>query len=140
MATDWIMIRVDRSTHARLEAVRRSMQLAEEMNLRELVHDARERVSLDQIISELIYFRQRHAERRRAANVRRRKRKAHQRTFDRTWDQLAERGQCDGRGGAEYRRVLNEWFPVAGLVELVAFIRERANAASEVLSAHPAMS
>ena len=29
--------------------------------------------------------------------------------FDQAWARLAELGQCDGPGGAEYRRVRSEW-------------------------------
>lgn len=75
MATDWIMVRVSRSTHARLDAVRKSMQLAADVGLRELVLDPRDRVSLDQIIGLLIDMREGHAERRRASAARRRKRR-----------------------------------------------------------------
>lgn len=29
--------------------------------------------------------------------------------WDRIWTQMAERGECDALGGAEYRRVWQEW-------------------------------
>lgn len=43
--------------------------------------------------------------------------------FDRVWCELAEEGSCDGFGGAEYRRVKDEFEQ-----EFIAdFIRQRAN-------------
>lgn len=46
--------------------------------------------------------------------------------FLKVWDGLAEQGACDARGGAEQRRVKEEWY-AAGKPDLEPFIRERAN-------------
>jgi hypothetical protein len=73
MATQWIMVRLDTSTHAALERVRESMLLGEEMGLTKLAKDDRERVSLTQVITRLIAFRDRHAARARRSKARRRK-------------------------------------------------------------------
>ena len=89
MATDWIMIRVSRETHERLEAVRTSMLIGNEMGVRELQFDNRDRVSLDQVISELIYFRSKHADRRKRSAARRR---AARRRAGQQLDQAADVG------------------------------------------------
>ena len=72
MATDWIMVRIDRATHAELERVRNSMLIGEMMGLSQLERDNRDRVSLSQVIGRLIAFRDRHAARARRSKARRR--------------------------------------------------------------------
>jgi hypothetical protein len=74
MAGDWIMVRIDRATHADLERVRRSMLIGEAMGLTRLQHDHRNRVSLSQVIARLIAFRDRHAERARRSKGKRQRR------------------------------------------------------------------
>jgi hypothetical protein len=64
MATDWIMVRVSKATHARLLAVRESLFRAEENGQVSLDRDPRDRVSIDQIINRLIDARSAHAARR----------------------------------------------------------------------------
>lgn len=78
MEADWIMVRIKRSTRARLEATRQSMLLAADVGLRNVELDNRDRFSLDQVIGILLDMRDRHAERRKrsAAGRRRRKRSA----------------------------------------------------------------
>jgi hypothetical protein len=76
VADDWIMVRVDRSVHADLERVRRSMLIGELMGLSHLEHDYRDRVSLSQVIGRLIAFRDRHAARVRRSKESRRLRSA----------------------------------------------------------------
>jgi hypothetical protein len=71
MATEWIMVRIDRRTHAALERVRESMRLGAEIGLRDLETDNRDRVSLDQVIRVLIEMRDNHAERRRRSAMKR---------------------------------------------------------------------
>jgi len=76
MARVWTLVKMSEETREMLEEVRQSMLRAEEMRLRSLDRDNRDRVSLDQVIRILIELRQRHAERRTAALERRRARKA----------------------------------------------------------------
>jgi hypothetical protein len=73
MARDWIMVRIDPAVHAQLERVRASMLVGEMMGQRTLEHDPRHRVSLSQVIAQLIAFRDKHAERARRAKEKRRK-------------------------------------------------------------------
>lgn len=47
--------------------------------------------------------------------------------FDSTWRRLAERGACDGWGGAEYRRVKVAWELMGKGHNLEQFIRLLAN-------------
>lgn len=75
MATVWTLVKMSEDVRAMLEEVRDSMLRAEEMRMRHLDRDNRDRVSLDQVIRLLIESRQRHAERRTAALERRRERK-----------------------------------------------------------------
>lgn len=70
MATDWTHVRLQRSTLEWLERTRASMMLGAEMGLRELTVDNRDRVSIDQIIRELLYARERHHERARMQRAR----------------------------------------------------------------------
>jgi hypothetical protein len=72
MAEDWIMVRLHRTTHAELVRIRDSLRIAEAMQLLELPHDDRDRVSLDAVIRRLCEIRKRHAERRRASAARKR--------------------------------------------------------------------
>jgi hypothetical protein len=72
MATNWIMVRIDRATHVELERVRASMMVGEMMGLTQLDRDSRDRVSLSQVIGRLIAFRDRHAARARRSKERRR--------------------------------------------------------------------
>lgn len=67
MATDWIMVRLSRITHARLCKVRDSLLLAHEQGKIGLDFDPRERVSLDQVVDLLIQQRESHAARRKKA-------------------------------------------------------------------------
>jgi len=76
MATNWIMVRIDRATHADLDRVRASMLVGEMMGLSKLDRDNRERVSLSQVIGRLVAFRDRHAARARRSRERRRARSA----------------------------------------------------------------
>lgn len=73
MATDWIMVRIDKAVHDQLDRVRASMLVGELMGMRTLEHDARHRVSLSQVIAQLIAFRDKHSERVRRAKIKRRK-------------------------------------------------------------------
>jgi len=63
-ASRWIMIRVDRTTHARLEKARASMLEAAEQGKIALELDNRDRFSLDQVICRLLDRRTVHAKRR----------------------------------------------------------------------------
>ena len=63
MATEWIMVRIDKAVHDQLESVRASMLVGEMMGARTLEHDPRHRVSLSQVIAQLIGFREKHRER-----------------------------------------------------------------------------
>lgn len=47
--------------------------------------------------------------------------------FDRAWDQLAAKGRCDARGGAEYVRIRGDWDRLMGLLYAVDFIAQVAN-------------
>lgn len=49
------------------------------------------------------------------------------RDFNAVWDKLAEDSACDGRGGAEYRRVRAEWVAERCPFPISAFIRLNAN-------------
>jgi hypothetical protein len=72
MANDWIMVRLQRATHAELLRVRDSLELAEAVGLRELERDHRQQiVSLDQVVRVLIAFRDKHAERRKRSAAQR---------------------------------------------------------------------
>jgi hypothetical protein len=93
MATEWIMVRLDRHTHAELERVRASMMIADAMGLVELHQDSRGRVSLSQVIDRLIAFRERHAARARRSKERRRLRSAES-------DLKADNGGSLNQGGA----------------------------------------
>jgi hypothetical protein len=73
VAKQWIMVRMQRDTHAALCLVRDSLRLADELDLVELDKDDRDRVSLDEVIRKLIEMRRRHAERRRRSNARRKR-------------------------------------------------------------------
>ena len=53
------------------------------------------------------------------------------RVFDLVWDYRARDGVCDGRGGAEYRRVLAEWQRCGTVEPPHLFIRRRANLLSD---------
>lgn len=68
MTDDWIMVRLRRSTRARLEEVRDSLLRAHEQGKIGLEMDTRDRVSLDQVIDILIDQRKRHATRRKRAS------------------------------------------------------------------------
>ena len=68
----YIMVRLDRTTHKRLCAVRDSLMIAHEQGKLGLEVDNRDRVSLDQIINILIDARVDHARRRKASAKRRR--------------------------------------------------------------------
>jgi len=68
MATSWIMVRVSKATHAALEAARESMKLGQEMGLRTLPCDDRDRVSLSAVIDVLLDARERHLKRARKSN------------------------------------------------------------------------
>ena len=46
--------------------------------------------------------------------------------FDIRWHILAERGQCDGYGGAEYRRIFSEWVYADRPAAISLFILSRA--------------
>jgi hypothetical protein len=72
MAGKWIHVIVDPDTHAELCRVRDSLRVAEAMQLLELSHDDRDRVSLNEVIKRLLTIRRRHAERRRASAARKR--------------------------------------------------------------------
>jgi len=54
MAKDWIMVRIERTTHRELERVRQSMLIGERGRKRKLEKDSRGRFSLDQVILDLI--------------------------------------------------------------------------------------
>ena len=71
MAKNWTHIRVETSTLAQLDRVRRSMLIAEEMGMAELVKDDRDRFALDQVLKRLIAFRDRHHARVRKAKANR---------------------------------------------------------------------
>jgi len=73
MEKPWTMIRVTRDTHAALNRVRASMELADELQTIELRRDRSGHVSLDQVIERLIAAREQHAARRSRANARRRR-------------------------------------------------------------------
>jgi hypothetical protein len=60
----WVMVRVDRTTHARLEKARASMLAAHEQGKIALELDSRDRLSLDQVIVYLLGHKKRHAKRR----------------------------------------------------------------------------
>ncbi len=105
MATDWIMIRVSRETHERLEAVRTSMLIGNEMGVRELQFDNRDRVSLDQVISELIYFRSKHADRRKRSAARRR---AARRRAGQQLDQAADVGGLDKQQKQDFNQRISD--------------------------------
>jgi len=50
--------------------------------------------------------------------------------FNGIWDALAERGVCDARDSAEYRRCLTRWLFIDGNADrhfLLAYIRQEAN-------------
>jgi len=51
--------------------------------------------------------------------------------FARAWRELERLGMCDGAGGVEYRRVLNEWRQIGRFASMLAFIRRRANLLSD---------
>ncbi len=74
---EWTHVRVSRSTLAMLETTRASMEVADVQGRRELVRDPRGRVSLSQVIAELVYFRLKHHARVRRSNARRRERIQH---------------------------------------------------------------
>lgn len=76
MPTDWIMVRISRETHARLEEARLSMLLGHEMGLRSLDSDDRDRVSLNQIIHILLDSRDKHAVRRKRSAATRKHRRS----------------------------------------------------------------
>lgn len=63
MAKDWILVRLQRDTHRELCEVRVSMEHAELMGRLELSRDDRDRVSLDEVIRQLIRARRKHRER-----------------------------------------------------------------------------
>jgi hypothetical protein len=64
---EWVMVRLKRSTHASLCAVRESLLIAYERGQLALEMDARGRVSFDQVIDLLIQKRSEHAARRKKA-------------------------------------------------------------------------
>lgn len=47
--------------------------------------------------------------------------------FDRAYARLAEKGTCDGAGGAEYTRVRREWEAMGRPAGVEHFIAVRAN-------------
>jgi len=49
------------------------------------------------------------------------------RAFDHVWRQMAQRGQADDFGGAEYRRVYGEWVKARCPRGVAGFIVARAN-------------
>lgn len=51
--------------------------------------------------------------------------------FERAWQKLATEGLCDDHGGAEYRRVRDEFIAAGQPADAEAFIREHANANSD---------
>jgi hypothetical protein len=51
--------------------------------------------------------------------------------FDQIWEVWSEEGACDAPGGAEYRRVRNEWIQNGYPTPISTFIRARANIDSE---------
>jgi hypothetical protein len=76
MAKEWVMVRLTRETHAALERIRSSMEVAEEMQLVQLERDHTSHVSLNQVIERLIAMREAHAERRQRSNAARRRKPA----------------------------------------------------------------
>lgn len=103
---DWIMVRLKRETHKALCDVRSTMEVAEEMQLRELVRDPRGRVSLDQVIMELVYFKLRHAERRaKSAAKRKQGRTAEGPPSDTAGPCIHGPAEGEGDGCAEERKV-----------------------------------
>lgn len=75
MEKDWIMVRIKRTTYARIEGARKSLLWAYEMRQKELRFDDRGRVSVDQVLNILLDLRARHASRRARALAKRRARK-----------------------------------------------------------------
>jgi hypothetical protein len=71
VAQEYTHVRIETATLAELERVRQSMLLGEMMGARTLIHDPRHRVSLSQVIAELIRFREKHKDRVRKAKARR---------------------------------------------------------------------
>ena len=49
-------------------------------------------------------------------------------TFDAKWKTAARHGTCDSIGGAEYRRVKQEWIEMGAPETISEFIAVRANA------------
>lgn len=47
--------------------------------------------------------------------------------FDQVWDQLADAGCCDSRGGAEYQRVRSAWIFEGAPEAIGAYIQRHAN-------------
>lgn len=80
MATDWIMVRIDRRTHDLLKRLAASMQLAYERGQLDLYHDDQSRISINQVVTDLAYARLAHQRRARESSQRRRKRGHHAET------------------------------------------------------------
>lgn len=68
---EWTLLRIRRTTKAELERVRASMETAEMMGLLAFDRDRQERIGLDQVVLQLIQFREKHAQRRRRSAGRR---------------------------------------------------------------------
>jgi hypothetical protein len=47
--------------------------------------------------------------------------------FDPVWRECEVHGWCDAWGGAEYERVVREWFVVGRPLDVATWIRRRAN-------------
>lgn len=103
---DWIMVRLKRETHKMLDGVRDTMEIADCVGLRELERDARGRVSLDQVVRELVYFKLKHAERRRKSAAKRKQgRAAEGPPPDSSGPCIHAPEQGEGEGGNEGRKV-----------------------------------
>lgn len=50
-----------------------------------------------------------------------------EKVFDQIWTLCGENGWCDAIGGMEYRRVRQEWQESGYPLDIVGFIRRRAN-------------
>lgn len=74
MASEWIMVRIEKRVRDRLESIRQSMLLASEIGAKPLQLDDRDRLSLSRVVELLCDMREGHAERRRRASKRRRRR------------------------------------------------------------------
>lgn len=82
MADDWVMVRVRKTTAARLRTVEKSLRIAHEQGKIALDFDSQNRVAFDQIIDLLCQRQFEHADRGRKSKRKRREKLARQRLRD----------------------------------------------------------